>query len=788
MYAKIRFVKTPSPPLLLRKAGRPYGSKDRVIKSEKLGLHHFACVRGYLQGLEPLAATRRYLMDEETPASSESALSTVLKLMQWMSDAAGARQPDSNKQEEHALLARSKEALDRAVNATRTLQVELRAEKQRKAKEVLQRQQAKAREMGLQFVPKSQLPSPPDYLQVLKQFEDWYDRKYQPDELPDTQEMRSLMQEHLSDWYAEQGFYVPVDLGHLRHAHSETIPMGALHIPATSRAPSIDPTIRALAAKHLEPLLQLVNRRPQPSDEIGAWISGTTRTALRNADIRTLYTLGSLIKKHGLNWYRKVPALGPVRAQRLHTWMVEMQIPHLQLDASSYKSVEKLRYEEVAASKNASNIPPALIQLSLEPLFPYIGDPTLDGRNGMFRRDGPNMLKADNDLDALVTTLNKYKDRAQTLSVYAREICRFCLWAYEVKKLPLSSLGVDDAREYKEFIQDVPADWTSAPGESPPRGSRDWRPFRGSLDTASQRKALTSINVVLGQMMSGGYLIGNPMAGVLKQSGLEKPKMDVMRSFSAQQWDLIAGVMEEEPPSPASRRTRAMMHLLYTTGMRRDELYKSRLGHIEKSRIDGENALLLTVVGKGSKERQVLIPPEVMSMLESHLADRAGLFTDDVASKEGRSRIPLVSVIQKAVKRRNQSSGPAPDAWSFSTSDGALSPDAMRLVLKRLLAKCRDCALDRGVEKSAFEAATLHWFRHTFGHSMADASVDLRVLQKAMGHSNINTTAHYSKAELSQMVRGLRDGRALALAQSEHLALDAEHRTALAIPAANPQE
>jgi site-specific recombinase XerD len=780
---------TLTPPLspYPRKAGRPYGSKDRVIKSEKLGLHHFACVRGYLQGLEPLAATRRYLMDEETPASSESAYTTVLRLMQWMSNAAGARLPDPNKHEEHASLLRSKEALDRAVAATRTLQVELRADKLRKAKETLQRQEAKARELGLQFVPKNQLPSPPDYLQGLNTFEDWYDRKYQPDELPDTQEMRSLMQEHLSDWYAEQGFYVPVDLGHLRHAHSETIPMGALHIAASTRSPSIDPSIRASAAKHLEPLLQLVNRRPQPSDEIGAWISGTTHIALRNADIRTLYTLGSFIKRHGLNWHRKVPALGPVRAKRLQTWLVEMQIPHLHIDASTLQSVEKRRDEEVATFKNSQNIPPALFQLGLEPLFPYVGSSMLDGRDGIFRRDGPNMLKADNDLDALVTTLNKYKDRSQTLKVYAREMCRFCLWAYEIKKLPLSSLGVDDAREYKEFINAVPADWTSPPGESPPRGSRDWRPFRGSLDASSQRKALTAINVVMGQMLSGGYLIGNPMAGVLKQSGLAKPKMDVMRSFSAQQWDLINKVMEEEPPSPAARRTYAMVNLLYTTGMRRDELYKARLGHIEKTRIDGENALLLTVVGKGSKERRVLIPPEVMDMVESHLADRAGLFVDDMTNQEGRNRIPLVSAIQKPVKRQKQGSGPDANELMFSTSDGALSPDAMRLALKRLLTKCRDRAMESGLDKSAFELATLHWLRHTFGHSMADASVDLRVLQKAMGHSNINTTAHYSKAELNQMVRGLRDGRAIAMAQSEQIALDADKRGLLASPPEAPK-
>jgi hypothetical protein len=33
-------------------------------------------------------------------------------------------------------------------------------------------------------------------------------------------------------------------------------------------------------------------------------------------------------------------------------------------------------------------------------------------------------------------------------------------------------------------------------------------------------------------------------------------------------------------------------------------------------------------------------------------------------------------------------------------------------------------------------------------------------VQRALGHANINTTAHYSKADMVQMVRGLRQGAA----------------------------
>jgi site-specific recombinase XerC len=431
---------------------------------------------------------------------------------------------------------------------------------------------------------------------------------------------------------------------------------------------------------------------------------------------------------------------------------------------------------------------PALTEIDLEPLFPYVNDQAINGATGIFKNKNPNLLKADTDIDAIVVTLRKYADKRPTLKVYAREISRFCLWAYKELHLPISSIGVHEARLYREFLDNIPGDWISTSPSPPPRNTTEWRPFRGQLDEASKRKALTSVNVILNQLMNGGYLIGNPMSGVLKHAELANPKIDVARSFSIEQWTFACGVLDAEIENsveydqgeqafggdkrPILRRLKALLHLLFATGVRRDELFKARLGHLKRILVDGQASHLLTVTGKRSKPREVLIEQDVMQLVLDHVADRSRDFADDLDTQQGRNRIPLISVLRRPVKTYRRESKDDQDTRSvergivmgqrdMASREGALSADGMLAQIKSFFARCATLAQDAGIDREAFDNATLHWMRHTFGHSMVDAQVDIRVVQKALGHVNINTTAIYSKADMEQMVRGLRQGSAV---------------------------
>lgn len=754
-----------------KRPGRPRGSIDRVLQGRDFGLDHFAAVKAFLYGLDPLNATKRYLLQDDAPSSTEAAMRQLGDLMLLIAERGRSRRhgPEDAANNSHI---RAADSIEKAGKACLQMISEITAERKRVKDAQRSAMEEEAAKRNLKYVPKAKLPSPPPHFATLRAFDDWYEDKYRPDELLDRLELAAKFQEHLSDWYESQGYYSPPDYSQSHHQFSEQVRVSATQMEDAPRTKTIDPALRSLAAKHIDTLQWTVQRLPAAADHVKAWIGGSTLKALVDSDIFTLYSLGELVKRHGASWWKQIPKLGPVRAARLRAWLVEVKVQGIGLTEEHFESIQYRRLIEVKAFLESNSAPPALTSLQLEPLAPYLENEELNGSTGIFRRREANMLKAEDDISAIVSALSKYKDKRETLKVYAREICRFCLWAYRVKKLPLSSIGIEDAREYREFLGNIPSEWVTTATDAPPRGSSEWRPFRGALDGASQRKALTSINVILSQLMEGGYLSGNPMAGVLKKSGLAKPQMDVMRSFSIEQWDLICEVMKSEPPSPASRRTMALMYLLYSTGIRRDELFKARLSDFTKMRVDGEVAQLLTVEGKGSKKREVMVPNEVMAMIESHLLDRPALFNDEPATTDGRAKIPLISVIKNTVKAF-QLTEPANtnattegeivlEARKFANESGALSPDGMASVLNRLLQKCKVAATERGMDTASFESASLHWMRHTFGHTMADAEVDLRVIQKAMGHVNINTTGHYSKAELKQMVRGLRVGQSIA--------------------------
>lgn len=753
-----------------RKAGRPPGSIDQVLKGREFGLDHFAAVKSFLLGLDPLSATKRYMMADDAPQSSEAALKQVGHYMLLIAERGRTRRhgPDEAQNEANR---RAAQAVEKAGLAC--MEVLSKLVDQRKAEKKAKQadQQAKADKLGLKLVPRGQMPKPPSRFDNLRAFDDWYDDTYRPDELPDQLELKAAFEEHLCTWYAEQGYYYEPDHSSSQNKFSEQLPMRATQLDNTPSPWQIDQDVRRAAARHIDALQWTINKVPEASDHIEAWIDGTTKDALVAGDIFTLYSLSDHIKRHGASWWKHVKGLGPSRAERLKNWLTEVRVQGVGLSEEHFESIQYRRMVEVKRFHERSPAPPSLREFELEPLAPYLIDPGLNGSTGVFRHSGPNVLKAENDIEAIVAALSKYKDKKHTLKLYAREVCRFCLWAYQIKNTPLSSLGVEDAREYREFLGAIPAEWISATKDAPPRGSSDWRPFRGQLDQVSQRKALTAVNVIIRQLMEGGYLTGNPMAGVLKHAELSKPKMDVMRAFSNEQWALVRELLDAQAPSPASRRLRSLMYTLYETGLRREELFKARMGHIDKTRVDGEIEHILRVTGKRAKERIVPVPGYVMALIEDHLHDRPPLFHDDRSSKEGLLRIPLISVIGNTVKAyqiADQDSegadrnGVVLDERSNASAHGALSPDGMKYILQRFLVKCTDTAVSRGMPRDTFASATLHWLRHTFGHTMADANVDLRVVQKAMGHADINMTAHYSKAGVEQMVRDLRQGRATA--------------------------
>ena len=150
-------------------------------------------------------------------------------------------------------------------------------------------------------------------------------------------------------------------------------------------------------------------------------------------------------------------------------------------------------------------------------------------------------------------------------------------------------------------------------------------------------------------------------------------------------------------------RNRVIFELLYATGMRISELSNLTFGSLN---ID-ENEI--TVFGKGSKERIVLISNRVKSLLIKYLDE----IRPDLANKE--EQIKEMTPV-------------------FINNTGyKLQPRSIR----RLLA---EIAKDLKIPKKV----SPHVFRHSFATKLLEKGADLRIVQELLGHASISNTQIYT--------------------------------------------
>lgn len=138
--------------------------------------------------------------------------------------------------------------------------------------------------------------------------------------------------------------------------------------------------------------------------------------------------------------------------------------------------------------------------------------------------------------------------------------------------------------------------------------------------------------------------------------------------------------------------------LLFTTGMRVAELTALRVGDIDLER------RTLRVRGKGNRERQVfLTSSEVVAELRAFLRDR-GLHR----------AAPMTPLLRTEV-------------------GGTMSTDSIRRGLRRLAERA---GLARRI--------TPHMLRHSAATSLLEAGIDIRFVQRLLGHRSISTTEIYT--------------------------------------------
>lgn len=195
------------------------------------------------------------------------------------------------------------------------------------------------------------------------------------------------------------------------------------------------------------------------------------------------------------------------------------------------------------------------------------------------------------------------------------------------------------------------------------------------------------------------YQIREERLKVDPSAQVDMPKLGRPLPTSLSEADVESLLAAPDLESAEGIRDRAMLELLYATGLRVSELVN--LEAVQLSR----QQEVLRVMGKGSKERLVPVGEEAMDWLDRYLTGPR----DEILA--GRRSSYMFPTVRSVVMRRES-------FWH---------------IIKRYSMKA---GITGGVSP--------HTLRHAFATHLLNHGADLRVVQMLLGHSDLSTTQIYT--------------------------------------------
>lgn len=289
------------------------------------------------------------------------------------------------------------------------------------------------------------------------------------------------------------------------------------------------------------------------------------------------------------------------------------------------------------------------------------------------KRESQKLLRSDDALqiERFLETLWLERGLKQnTLMAYRRDIEALAAWLYESRLPGLTSCGVEHIQQFlgERFEQG----WHA---RSSARAISAWKRFFEFLN----REGLRAHNPV--------NLIAMPKTVQAMPKSLTEGEVEAL-------------LQAPDPNTALGLRDRAMLETLYASGLRVSELVSITLQQLCL------NTGVISIVGKGDKERVVPIGEEALAWVEKYLAV---------------SRPQLTSRTQPA------------DVLFISRRGGQMTRQNFWYVVKRY-AQIAGMAQD----------PSPHTLRHAFATHLLNHGADLRVIQLLLGHSDISTTQIYT--------------------------------------------
>ena len=266
--------------------------------------------------------------------------------------------------------------------------------------------------------------------------------------------------------------------------------------------------------------------------------------------------------------------------------------------------------------------------------------------------------------------LTKVKQASgNTVASYMRDIRQFAGWLHDEEQREVVEATQNDIRSFLEHLE--------SEGRS----------------AATRSRALASLKNFYTYVVSSGFLTESPVVEVKVDRGEKK----LPQILTSREIELL--LAQPSSVEPKGIRDKAMLEVMYATGIRVSELISLDIDHVNL-----ESGIIKCQSGK--KSRTIPLYPEALKALSAYLKD---------------VRAFLLAV-------------PGEKALFVNIGGARMSRQGFWKILKHYQAAAR---IDKEI--------TPHTLRHSFAVHLLENGADLGSVQELMGHSDISSTQMYTQ-------------------------------------------
>ena len=267
-----------------------------------------------------------------------------------------------------------------------------------------------------------------------------------------------------------------------------------------------------------------------------------------------------------------------------------------------------------------------------------------------------------------------------TIQSYESDIYQLYQWNLSTNKKRITELKKIDTSQYVSYL------------------------FNQNLKSSSVNRKISSLKTFFNFLLKKKLISANPFADqIMPKKPISLPKSisedDVVKLLGAPKVDSLIGL-----------RDRAMLELLYASGVRISELVNIKFSDLDLDRN------IIKVFGKGSKERLVPFGEDAAQWISAYIDER-------------KKNKDLVSI-----------------KYIFLNNRG--TKISRHAFWHRLKEYCLEIGLKQDISP--------HTLRHAFATHLLNRGADLRSVQVLLGHSDLSTTqiyTHIAKQRLSELVK-----------------------------------